>query len=103
MSGSVVLLHLAGAIALMLFATRMVRTGVERALWRRAALQAAHDDAQSLHGRASRHRAFRSPSRARQRSPCSSVPSPAPASSAAWPASFAVRGARSAQRWWSSS
>ncbi len=31
MSGSVVLLHLAGAIALMLFATRMVRTGVERA------------------------------------------------------------------------
>jgi phosphate:Na+ symporter len=30
-SGSVVLLHLAGAIALMLFATRMVRTGVERA------------------------------------------------------------------------
>jgi phosphate:Na+ symporter len=31
MSGSVVLLHLAGAIALMVFATRMVRTGVERA------------------------------------------------------------------------
>jgi len=31
MSGSVVLLHLAGAIALLLFATRMVRTGVERA------------------------------------------------------------------------
>ncbi len=31
MSGSVVLLNLAGAIALMLFATRMVRTGVERA------------------------------------------------------------------------
>ena len=31
MSGSVVLLHLAGAVALMLFATRMVRTGVERA------------------------------------------------------------------------
>ncbi|MDQ6436441.1 Na/Pi cotransporter family protein [Mesorhizobium sp. LHD-90] len=31
MSGSVVLIHLAGAIALLLFATRMVRTGVERA------------------------------------------------------------------------
>ena len=31
MSGSVILLHLAGAIALLLFATRMVRTGVERA------------------------------------------------------------------------
>ena len=31
MSGSVVLLHLAGAIALLLWATRMVRTGVERA------------------------------------------------------------------------
>ncbi|TPI21124.1 Na/Pi cotransporter family protein [Mesorhizobium sp. B4-1-1] len=31
MSGSVVLLHLAGAVALMLFATRMVKTGVERA------------------------------------------------------------------------
>lgn len=31
MSGSVVLLNLAGAIALLLFATRMVRTGVERA------------------------------------------------------------------------
>ncbi len=31
MSGSVVLLHLAGAVALLLFATRMVRTGVERA------------------------------------------------------------------------
>jgi len=31
MSGSVVLLNLAGAVALMLFATRMVRTGVERA------------------------------------------------------------------------
>ena len=31
MSGSVVLLHLAGAIALMLFATRLVKTGVERA------------------------------------------------------------------------
>lgn len=31
MSGSLVLLHLAGAIALLLFATRMVRTGVERA------------------------------------------------------------------------
>ena len=31
MSGSVVLVHLAGAIALLLFATRMVRTGVERA------------------------------------------------------------------------
>ena len=30
-SGSVVLIHLAGAIALLLFATRMVRTGVERA------------------------------------------------------------------------
>jgi phosphate:Na+ symporter len=31
MSGSVVLLHLAGAVALLLWATRMVRTGVERA------------------------------------------------------------------------
>ncbi len=31
MSGSLVLLHLAGAIALLLFATRQVRTGVERA------------------------------------------------------------------------
>ena len=31
MSGSVVLLHLAGAVALMLFATRLVKTGVERA------------------------------------------------------------------------
>ncbi|GAA4161919.1 Na/Pi cotransporter family protein [Shinella granuli] len=31
MSGSVVLIHLAGAIALLLWATRMVRTGVERA------------------------------------------------------------------------
>ncbi|MDX8441689.1 Na/Pi cotransporter family protein [Mesorhizobium australafricanum] len=31
MSGSVVLLQLAGAVALMLFATRMVKTGVERA------------------------------------------------------------------------
>ncbi len=31
MSGSVVLLHLAGAIALLLWATRMVSTGVERA------------------------------------------------------------------------
>ena len=31
MSGSVVLVHLAGAIALLLWATRMVRTGVERA------------------------------------------------------------------------
>ncbi|ODT05827.1 MAG: Na+ cotransporter [Mesorhizobium sp. SCN 65-20] len=31
MSGSVVLLNLAGAVALLLFATRMVRTGVERA------------------------------------------------------------------------
>jgi phosphate:Na+ symporter len=30
-SGSVVLLHLAGAVALLLFATRQVRTGVERA------------------------------------------------------------------------
>jgi phosphate:Na+ symporter len=30
-TGSVVLVHLAGAIALLLFATRMVRTGVERA------------------------------------------------------------------------
>jgi len=28
MSGSVVLLNLAGAVALMLFATRMVKTGV---------------------------------------------------------------------------
>lgn len=31
MTGSIVLLHLAGAVALMLFATRMVKTGVERA------------------------------------------------------------------------
>jgi len=31
MSGSLVLIHLAGAVALLLFATRMVRTGVERA------------------------------------------------------------------------
>jgi phosphate:Na+ symporter len=31
MSGSIVLVHFAGAIALLLFATRMVRTGVERA------------------------------------------------------------------------
>ncbi len=31
MSGSVVLLHMAGAVALLLWATRMVRTGVERA------------------------------------------------------------------------
>jgi phosphate:Na+ symporter len=31
MSGSFVLLHLAGAVALLLYATRMVRTGVERA------------------------------------------------------------------------
>lgn len=31
MSGSLVLVHLAGAIALLLYATRMVRTGVERA------------------------------------------------------------------------
>ncbi|MBX3598526.1 MAG: Na/Pi cotransporter family protein [Rhizobiaceae bacterium] len=31
MSGSIVLLHLAGAVALLLYATRMVRTGVERA------------------------------------------------------------------------
>ena len=31
MSGSVLLLHLAGAVALLLWATRMVRTGVERA------------------------------------------------------------------------
>lgn len=31
MSGSIVLLNLAGAVALLLFATRMVRTGVERA------------------------------------------------------------------------
>ncbi len=31
MSGSVILIHLAGAVALMLFATRMVKTGVERA------------------------------------------------------------------------
>jgi len=31
MNGSLILLHLAGAIALMLFATRMVRTGVTRA------------------------------------------------------------------------
>ena len=30
-SGSVVLINFAGAIALLLFATRMVRTGVERA------------------------------------------------------------------------
>jgi phosphate:Na+ symporter len=31
MNGSLVLLHLAGAVALLLWATRMVRTGVERA------------------------------------------------------------------------
>ena len=31
MSGSIMLIHLAGAVALLLFATRMVRTGVERA------------------------------------------------------------------------
>ncbi len=31
MNGSLILLHLAGAIALLLWATRMVRTGVERA------------------------------------------------------------------------
>lgn len=31
MTGSIVLLHLAGAVALLLWATRMVRTGVERA------------------------------------------------------------------------
>src|SRR5690606_31894223 len=31
MTGSVVLIHLAGAVALLLWATRMVRTGVERA------------------------------------------------------------------------
>lgn len=31
MTGSVVLLHLAGAVALMLYATRLVKTGVERA------------------------------------------------------------------------
>lgn len=31
MSGSLILLHLAGAVALLLWATRMVRTGVERA------------------------------------------------------------------------
>lgn len=31
MSGSLVLVHLAGAVALLLFSTRMVRTGVERA------------------------------------------------------------------------
>lgn len=31
MSGSILLLHLAGAVALLLWATRMVRTGVERA------------------------------------------------------------------------
>src|SRR5690348_14336229 len=31
MSGSVILLHLGGAVALLLWATRMVRTGVERA------------------------------------------------------------------------
>lgn len=44
MNGSVFLLHLAGAVALLLWATRMVRTGVERAFgaklrdWLRAAL-----------------------------------------------------------------
>ena len=32
MSGSVVLLHLAGAVALTLFATRMVKPGVARAV-----------------------------------------------------------------------
>lgn len=31
MNGSLALLHLAGAVALLLWATRMVRTGVERA------------------------------------------------------------------------
>ncbi|MEQ9567616.1 MAG: Na/Pi cotransporter family protein, partial [Pseudomonadales bacterium] len=31
MSGSVFFLHMAGAVALLLWATRMVRTGVERA------------------------------------------------------------------------
>jgi phosphate:Na+ symporter len=31
MSGTLVLIHLAGAVALLLYATRMVRTGVERA------------------------------------------------------------------------
>ena len=31
MSGASLLLHLAGAIALMLYATRLVKTGVERA------------------------------------------------------------------------
>ncbi|MEP3276882.1 MAG: Na/Pi symporter, partial [Stappiaceae bacterium] len=31
MSGSLILLHLAGAVALLIWATRMVRTGVERA------------------------------------------------------------------------
>lgn len=31
MSGGALLVHLAGAVALLLFATRMVRTGVERA------------------------------------------------------------------------
>ena len=31
MSGSFVLIHLAGAVAMLLWATRMVRTGVERA------------------------------------------------------------------------
>lgn len=31
MSGSIILLHMAGAVALLLWATRMVRTGVERA------------------------------------------------------------------------
>ncbi len=31
MSGSVIFLHLAGAVALLLWATRLVRTGIERA------------------------------------------------------------------------
>lgn len=34
MSGSIFLLHMAGAVAMLLFATRMVRTGVERAYGR---------------------------------------------------------------------
>ncbi len=38
-TGSVVLLHLAGAVALMLYATRMVRTGVERAYGERLRLR----------------------------------------------------------------
>ena len=56
MSGSVVLLHLAGAVALMLFATRMVQDRRRARLWRRAAPPAARHHAQSDHGGAGRLR-----------------------------------------------